>query len=188
MTQVEMSQLGPLLPLVGHWEGIKGEDKAPDDDKKSVETNLYREKMRFEYIGQVDNHEQSLFGLRYHTMAWRLGVEDSFHEDTGYLLWDTKAGQVLKCFVVPRGISVIAGGKCEPGAKTIQIAAAVGSDTYGICSNQFLDREFKTVRYELKIQFLGENSFSYESDSVLKLKGQEKLFHHTDRNTLKRAE
>ena len=74
MTQVEMSQLGPLLPLVGHWEGIKGEDKAPDDDKKSVETNLYREKMHFEYIGQVKTTSNRSLGSV--TTPW-LGASES---------------------------------------------------------------------------------------------------------------
>jgi hypothetical protein len=33
----------------------------------------------------VNNHEQQLYGLRYATMAWRLGEDAAFHEDAGYL-------------------------------------------------------------------------------------------------------
>jgi hypothetical protein len=93
----------------------------------------------------------------------------------------------MRCFLVPRGVSVIAGGTVEPGAKNFSIQATVGSQVYGICSNQFLDQEFKTVRYELKITVHSEESFSYDEDTQLKIKGKPDLFHHTDRNTLKRV-
>jgi hypothetical protein len=46
--------------------------------------------------------------------VWRLGETDPFHEELGYWLWDADAGQVLRCFMVPRGVTVIAGGKDEP--------------------------------------------------------------------------
>ena len=88
--------------------------------------------------------------------------------------------------MVPRGVMVIAGGTVEPAAREFHLAAEVGSETYGICSNLFLDREFKTVRYELKVTIHDANSFSYEEDTQLQIKGQSELFHHIDKNTLKR--
>jgi hypothetical protein len=66
------------------------------------------------------------------------------------------------------------------------LAARVGSETYGICSNQFLEREFKTIRYDLKVTIHNENSFSYDEDTQLQIKGQGEPFHHTDKNTLNR--
>jgi len=45
------------------------------------------------------------------------------------------------------------------------MVANIGSDTYGTCSNKFLDKEFKTVRYELKVTVNGDSSFSYEKDT-----------------------
>ena len=92
----------------------------------------------------------------------------------------------MRCFIVPRGISVIAGGTVEPDAREFNLSADVGSETYGICSNIFLDREFKTVRYELKVSVHDENSFSYDEDTQLMIKGQDEIFHHIDKNTLKR--
>jgi hypothetical protein len=106
----------------------------------------------------------------------------------GYWLWDAQAKQVMRCFIVPRGVSIIAGGTVEPNAKSFELAADVGSETYGICSNQFLDKEFKTVRYELRVTVHDDQSFSYEEDTQLQIKGQKELFHHTDKNTLKRVE
>jgi hypothetical protein len=46
-----IKNLGPLAALAGVWEGDKGDDKAPDDDRVSVEHNLFRERMTFEPIG-----------------------------------------------------------------------------------------------------------------------------------------
>ena len=66
-------------------------------------------------------------------------------------------------------------------------SADVSSETYGICSNQFLDREFKTVRYELKVTIHGHNAFTYEEDTQIRMKGKDELFHHRDKNTLKRV-
>ncbi len=181
-----IKNLGPLAGLVGIWEGDKGDDVAPSDDRKT-ETNKFRERMTFEPLGaSVNNHEQTLYGLRYSTIAWKIGESEPFHEELGYWLWDPKAKQVMRCFMVPRGVSVIAGGTAESQAKSFELIAKVGSDTYGICSNLFLDQEFKTVRYELKVTIHDSNSFSYEEDTQLKIKGQKEIFHHRDKNRLKR--
>jgi len=180
-------ELGPLAGLVGIWEGDKGTDKAPDDDRVSTETNEFRERMTFDPTGLVENHSQSLYGLRYTTTAWRLGEEDPFHEELGYWLWDADAKQVLRCFMVPRGVTVIAGGTAEAEASSFELAAEVGSETYGICSNRFLDREFKTVRYELCFEKRGADTIHYREDTVLQIRGLDDLFHHTDENTLTRV-
>ncbi|MBL7714297.1 MAG: FABP family protein [Bdellovibrionales bacterium] len=181
-----IQELGPLAALAGTWEGSKGEDVAPSDDR-GTEENAFNERLTFEPFGPVNNHEQTLWGLRYQTTAWRKGEKDPFHEETGYWLWDPKEKQVLRSFMIPRGVTVLAGGTVEPKAKEFQLAADAGSDTYGICSNKFLDREFKTVRYELKVTIHGDDEFSYEEDTQLKMKGRKDLFHHTDRNRLKRV-
>ncbi len=145
--------------MIGVWEGEKGNDIAPDDDC-GTEINKFRERMVFEAIGPVINHEQVMYGLRYSTRAWRLPENVAFHEELGYWLWDATNKQVLRCFMVPRGVTVIAGGTVEATSKIFSLAADVGSETYGICSNRFLDAEFKTIRYELKITVHDANSFS----------------------------
>ena len=182
----DAQNLGPLAFLSGTWEGDKGDDKAPDDNR-GVETNKYRERMVFEPTGLVQNHEQYLYGLRYRTTAWRIGEPDPFHEEVGYWMWDAAARQVIRCFIVPRGVTVIAGGTVAPEAKSFTLAAEVGSDTYGICSNRFLDAEFKTVKYDIKITVLNKDSFSYEGTTHLKIKGQEKIFPHIDKYTMNRV-
>ncbi|MCG8425545.1 MAG: heme-binding beta-barrel domain-containing protein [Proteobacteria bacterium] len=185
-TREELDNLGPLAALVGVWEGEKGNDVAPSDARGTAHSK-FRERMTFEPTGRVDNHEQVLYGLRYATKAWRLGADQPFHEELGYWLWDAGARQVMRCFLVPRGIAVIAGGTVEPGAKSFRLAADLGSETYGICSNKFLDKEFKTVRYELEVTVDDDGSLTYREDTQLKMKGKDELFHHTDENTLRKV-
>jgi hypothetical protein len=180
------TQLGPLAPLAGVWEGDKGADVAPSDDR-GMEQNKFRERITFEPMGPVRNHEQVLYGLRYATVARRIGETDPFHEEVGYWLWDPGERQVLRCFIVPRGVALIAGGTAEPTATTFTLLAEAESDTYGICSNRFLDKEFKTVRYELTVTVLDQNRFHYKEDTQIRMPGRPDLFHHTDENTLTRV-
>lgn len=181
-----LAKLGPLAPLAGVWEGQGGADVAPSPDR-GTETNAYRERATFEPFGPVDNHEQLLFGLRYATMAWRLGEEDSFHEETGYWLWDPAASEVYRCFLIPRGVSVIAGGTVAPDARRFTLEARLGSSTFGICSNPFLDREFRTERYTLEVTLHDDGSFEYAEDTLLRMPGRAEPFHHTDRHRLRRV-
>ena len=182
----DLENLGPLGRLAGVWEGDKGTDRAPAPDR-GLEINKFRERMTFEPIGSVENHEQFMWGLRYSTMAWEIGDEDPFHEEVGYWLWEPAEQQVLRCFLVPRGISVIAGGTVAPDAPSFELAADRDSPTYGICANPFLDREFRTLRFEYRIDFHDQNSFSYDEDTQIQIKGQSALFHHRDANTLHRV-
>lgn len=180
------AELGPLSGLLGTWEGEKGVDRSPDTDPSQIEVNHYRERAVFEPTGLVENHAQQLYGLRYSTTAWRVGEPDPFHEELGYWLWDGDNEQVMRCFMVPRGVTVIAGGTAKADATSFELAADVGSETYGICSNRFLDAEFKTVRYELKVEINGDE-WTYSEDTQLKIKGQSEIFHHTDDHTLRRV-
>ena len=186
MNQSDIDGLGPLKPFVGTWEGSRGIDLAPDDDRTGVERNEFRERVVLEPIGLVENHEQQLYGLRYAKMAWRLGADSPFHEEVGYFLWDAQASQVMLSFNVPRGITVLAGGDVAADASRFTLAADVGSDTFGICSGPFLDREFKTVHYEIELSTQGDE-FTYKENTQLRIVGRDALFDHIDENTLSRV-
>ena len=179
---------GPLRHYIGKWEsvGFLGENRAPDPDRK-VENTKFRQEMIFEPIGDVENHEQLLYVLRYHTKAWEEGDdEEHFHEEVGYFIWDKANREVMKSFIVPRGIAVNAGGSSTQDAIEFSLRAELGSQTYGVCSNKFLDEEFQTVSYDIKFEFIDENTFSYDENTRLKIKGQDRIFDHTEKNTLKR--
>ena len=172
--------------MAGTWEGVTGDDTAPSDDR-GTELNKYRERMVMEATGLTQNHEQNLNGLRYHTQAWRIGESDPFHDEIGYWLWDVKAHEVMKLVMIPRGVSLIAGGKADHDAKRFKLAAELGSSCFGICSNPFLDEEFKTVGFELEMILHDHDSFSYDQVTKIQIKGQKALFEHRDKNKLKRV-
>lgn len=180
-----LAHLGPLAALVGRWEGNEGVDIAPAHDG-SKETH-YQERISFEPIGPVNNGPQILYGLRYSTVAWPLIQEKPFHEEVGYWLWHAERKQVMRCFIVPRGVVVNAGGTSEPDAKEFRMAADAGAAVYGILSNPYLDQNAKTVRYELTVTIHEPWKFSYKEDTQLQISGRPDVFHHTDHNTLKRS-
>ena len=138
-----LKNLGPLTPLAGIWEGEEGIDISPSRSGP-VETK-FRERLTFDPMGPVVNGPQVLYGLRYTKTAWPLGEKKPFHEEVGYWLWDAQSRQVMRCFIVPRGVTVLAGGPADPKATCFELGAEVGSETFGINSNPFLDQAFKTV-------------------------------------------
>ena len=180
-----LAHLGPLTSLAGIWEGKEGVDIAPA--KGGSKETYFRERMAFEPIGPVKNGPQTLYGLRYSTMAWPLDQEQPFHEEVGYWLWDAERSQVMRCFIVPRGVVVNAGGTSVSDAKELSMIAEAGAGIYGILSNPFLDGNMKTVRYELSVTIHDSWKISYKEDTQLQIAGRPDLFHHTDQNTLIRS-
>lgn len=173
---------GPLAALAGTWEGDQGIDVSRVQSQET-ETK-YRERIVFEPLGPVNNGPQALYGLRYSMTAWRLGEENASHEELGYWLWDGGNKQVLRCFMVPRGVLINAGGDAEADSASFHLSAEVGSETYGILSNQYLDASHKTMKYELDVRIHDDGSFSYQEDTQLWIPINKDIFHHTDQNTL----
>ena len=186
MNEEILKNLGPLGSLGGIWEGNTGDDAAPAADRKKV-INQFRERMVFEPRGPVSNHEQKLYGYRYSTQAFRPAENDPFHDEVGYWLWDPVLKQLIKSITIPRGMVILAGGPAEADAKSFKLKAELGSRTYGICSNPFLDLEFQTVKYEIEMKFNADGSFTYDQCTFLKIKGQEKIFEHRDINSLRKV-
>lgn len=186
MTKFNLNLLGPLQNLVGTWQGAIGDDTAPGDDR-GTENNKFRETFIFSAFGPANNHEQTLYGLQYDRKAWRLTELDPFHEQIGYWLWDADAEMIMHSFMIPRGMTVLAGGTCSATSKKIVLSATLGSPTFGISSNPFLDREFKTVKYDSTLTLIDANTFSYEENTQILMKNKKEIFNHIDKNTLKRV-
>ena len=49
---------------------------------------------------------------------------------------------------------------------------------------KFLDEEFQTVRYDIRFEILDEETFSYDENTQIKIKGQNRIFDHTEKNVL----
>ena len=185
-----MNEWGPLAGLAGTWEGNDGLDVSFHNAEQSVGETGYLEKVQLKPFGPVDNGKQCLYGLDYRMAAWRHGEEgeNPFHTEVGYWLWDAADGQVMRCFMVPRGVVLIAGAECEPGATRFTLRASRGAATFGILENSYLGASASTLSYECAVTITDADTWSYESDTYVKLAsmgGRE--LHHTDRNTLRRA-
>jgi len=180
-----LSNLGPLAALAGTWEGDQGLDVSATP--AGPEETRFREQMVFEPMGPVINGAQVLYGLRYTTTAWPEGCDDAFHEEVGYWAWEPATGSVTRCFMVPRLVTIMAGGTAAPDARAFQLEAVAGSGTYGILSNPFLDKGARTERYDLSVSLSDDGALTYEEDTVLRFAGMPDVFHHTDRNTLRRT-
>jgi len=119
--------------------------------------------------------------------AWPIDSDEAFHEELGYWLWDKENGQVLKTLMVPRGVTVNAGGCVDGDSKNFRLEAECGSETYGIMSNKFLDETKKTEKYSVDVTIHDDGKFSYKQDTQLWIPINEAIFHHTDENTLEKV-
>ena len=182
-------RLGPLTPLVGEWEGNVGVDLSYHNKEDETTGTSYFERAWFKPIPIQENGHQAIDGLAYKITDWRHGEEamDPFHDESGYLLWDKKNGQVMQSVVFGRGIAILAG--CDAGArdKEIRFKATPGDPSYGILQNKYLMERAELKSYEHTFTFNEDGTVTHLSDIVLKLAAIGKEMHHTDTNTLHRV-
>jgi len=180
------NEWGPLWALAGEWEGEGGLDTAFSHSQEKVLGTPYRERCTLKPFGPVDNGQQHLYGLDYKSAMWRGNEENPFHTEVGYWLWDDATGEIMRGFVVPRGITVLAGGTADPDATSFVLKAAQGEPQYNIGENTYLAKNASTVSYEATIT-LGEDTWSYDEKAMLRMTEFGELFPHTDHNTLRRV-
>jgi hypothetical protein len=181
-----LSNLGPLTGMAGVWESADGMDDHPDVD--GGEQNNFVEHYELQPIDPQTNGPQLFYGLRYHTHIVKPGEVETFHDQVGYWLWEAATNTVVLTLGIPRGQVLLAGGSAEADATEFEVRAAVGSEIYGILSNPFLDRAFRTLSYRMHVMFESDGTWSYEEEGVLQIPDRTEPFSHTDRNTLRRIE
>jgi hypothetical protein len=179
-----LRNLGPLTPLAGTWEG-QGLDTHPVAEGTADEP--FRERIVFEPIDPQPNGPQLLYGLRYHTHINKLDEALTFHDQVGYWLWEPASHDILQTVAIPRGQVAMAAGRAEPAARSFTVKATLGSEVAGIVSAPFLDEHFRTVEYSITVTVNDDGTFSYEQDTVLRIAGRTELFHHIDKNVLRRV-
>ena len=175
------------VPLVGEWEGEGGLDTAYNHATEKVIDTPYLEKLSFKPFGPVDNGRQHLYGLDYKSAMWRGDEDNPFHTEVGYWLWDAATGEVLRGFVVPRGITVLAGGTAAPDAKSFTLHAKQGDPQYSIGENKYLAENASTISYDVTITINDDGTWSYDEVTMLKMVEMDGPFAHTDHNTLRKV-
>lgn len=181
------NEWGPLEGLIGEWESETGGlDTAFSHSQDKVLGSPYREKCTMKPFGPVDNGSQILYGLDYKSAMWRGDVENPFHTEVGYWLWDAATGEVMKGFAVPRGITVLAGGTAAADATEFTLEAALGDAQYAIGENKYLAGHASSLSYKAIIT-TGDGTWSYDEITMLQMKEFAEPFAHTDHNTLHRV-
>ncbi len=177
-----LEHLGPLRPLAGVWEGVKGSDQHPVAE--GAEHNTFVERYELQPIDRQTNGPQLFYGLRYHTHITKPGERETFHDQVGYWLWEPATESVTLTLGIPRAQVLLASGPAAPDATEFELTASLGSEVYGILSNPFLDKAFRTVSYRILVTVNKDGTWSYEEEGLLKIPGRDELFSHVDRNTL----
>ena len=181
----DYSAWGPLAGLVGEWEGNQGVDFSYHNVERETGETKYREKVSMKPFGPVDNGTQHLYGLDYRMAAWRNGEENPFHTEVGYWLWDGGTGEIMRCFMVPRGSTVLAGGVAQATDTSFHLEATVGDEVYGILSNKYLAEKARTKKYTCNVSYTAD-TWSYD-ELTLYAHAMGGEVSHTDVNTLKRV-
>ncbi len=176
-----LANLGPLRRLAGIWQGTKGVDLNPKAE--GPERREFLERIEFQPIDPQANGPQLFYGLRYHVHIVATDEDASFHDQTGYWLYEPATGLILQTVAIPRGQTTLAAGRASEDGR-ITVRAERGGPGYGICSTDFLEWAFRTDSYELQISFNADGSFSYVSTTMLQVRGRPEPFNHLDRNTL----
>ena len=177
-----LSNLGPLRRLAGIWESRVGVDINPKED--GPERRDFSERIELQPIDAQSNGPQLFYGLRYHTHILATDEDATFHDQTGYWLWEPATGLVLQTLSIPRGQVAIAAGQATPDATELVLNARRGDTGYGICSTAFLEYAFRTDSYRIEVVFNPDGSWSYVLDTMLMVHGRPEPFLHRDRNTL----
>jgi hypothetical protein len=177
--------LGPLAPMAGVWEGKRGVDVAPKE--AGPRTLEFWERIELQPVDPGNNGPQLLYALRYHTHMTKVGQIGTYHDQVGYWLWEPASETVMHSLAIPRGQTVLAAGKAKPDAKSFTLTATRGDTDYGICSNPYLEANFRTDSFTITVTIHDDGTWSYDEDTVMQIKGQAEPFHHRDRNRLTRV-
>jgi hypothetical protein len=179
-----LSNLGPLTGMAGIWEGIRGLDVKPKAD--GPKKQAYVERIELQPVDPQTNGPQLFYGLRYHTHITKPDQVKTYHDQVGYWLWEPANGNLIHTLSLPRGMITMASGNASPDAKQFELLAKENDPAAGISSNPFLNYAFRTVEYRIKVTINDDQTWSYEQDTVMKIKDQAELFHHVDNNTLRK--
>ena len=177
-----LANLGPLAPMAGVWQGMRGLDVKPKPE--GAKKQAYVENITLQPIDPQTNGPQLLYGLRYHTHITKPDNVKTYHDQVGYWLWEPATQTIIHTLTIPRGQVVMAVGHAAPDAKTFELVATNDDVSFGIRSAPFLEDNFKTVEFRITVTIHDDGTWGYEEDTVMMIKGQTEPFHHVDKNVL----
>jgi len=177
-----LAHLGPLTGMAGIWQGTRGLDVKPEADGPAKQA--YIERIELQPIDPQSNGPQLFYGLLYHVHITKPDDVETYHSQVGYWLWEPATGMIMHSLTIPRGQTALAIGHAKAKDREFELVAKRGSTENGICSNPFLEHAFRTDEFRIRVRINDNGTWTYEQDTILKIHGQDELFHHKDRNTL----
>lgn len=177
---------GPLAALIGTWKGDEGMDVAPEPDND--EHNPYYETIEFSAAGDVTNAEEEVLSVvRYHQEVRRKSTGLVFHDQVGYWLWNPVSGEVIQTLTIPRGVTLLAGGKAsvEDDKTVFEVSATAGNPDWDIIETTFMHKKARTKAFTHRLEVSGDR-MSYSETTLLDIYGK-RDYQHTDDNTLTRV-
>ena len=177
---------GPLAVLFGTWKGDEGMDVAPEPDDD--ERNPYYETIEFSAAGDVTNAEEEVLAVvRDHQEVRRRSTGLVFHDQVGYWLWNSETGEVIQTLTIPRGVTLLAGGKVSvDNDKTVfEVSAAAGNPDFNIIETTFMHKKARTKAFTHRLEVSGDR-MSYNETTLLDIYDK-RNYEHTDDNTLTRV-
>ncbi len=156
-------------------------DVSPEPD--GPDENPYFETLIYEPAGDVDNaDEQVLAFLRYHQVVYRKSTGKAFHNESGYLSWDSSTGKIIQSLAIPRGVTLVAEGNATLADGGCSMA--VKADESAIAQSAYMIENAKTVAFEHEITVSGDE-LSYFERTLVDI--YDRQFDHTDANKLTRV-
>lgn len=177
-----LRNLGPLTAMAGIWQGERGLDVKPKAE--GPKKQAYVERIEMQPIDPQTNGPQLLYGLCYKVFVTKPEQVKTYHEQVGYWLWEPASGTIIHTLTIPRGMVVMASGQARADATEFELIARADTPGTGIVSAPFLEHAFRTVEFRIKVNIHADQTWSYEEDTVMMIRGQSEPFHHVDRNTL----
>lgn len=179
-----LANLGPLRPLAGIWEGVKGLDINPGP---GAMRQAFVEHIELQPIDPQTNGPQLYYGLSYVTRIVKPGEVETYHHQVGHWLWEPASGAVIQSLSIPRAQIAFAGGHAAADAKRFELKAERGSTGFGICSAPFLEHAFRTKSYRITVHIHDDGTWAYDEETVLMIRGSSEPFLHKDNNRLTRV-
>jgi hypothetical protein len=179
-----MNNDNPLTPLIGSWQGDKGQDIAPEPD--GIETNLFYETFIFSETDDVSNAEsQTLAAVHYRQRVRRISDDKLIHDETGYWMWDSETDVVMHSLTIPRAVCVLAGGNYhhEQETTTFTVSANINDPDWQILQSPFMKKNAMTKSFSQSLTVSG-STLSYNEMTIVDIYGRE--FEHSDQNVLTR--
>jgi hypothetical protein len=155
--------LGPLRTMAGLFISHAGRDWWVDDPTALVQE--YRDEIVLSPIDPVSNGSQILYGLRYLQHVRRHSDVAMLHDQVGYWLYEPATSEITLSLATPRAQVALANGTWQQDSDNFTVRAERGASPGAFMSSQFLEKQYRTVSFEMTVTLINEDSWQYSQET-----------------------